>query len=317
MKSSIKVSILVPIFNVENYIGKCLDTIFTQTYTNVEYVFVDDCSTDNSVMVLKSKLSEHSIPKDKYTIICHTANQGIAQTRIDLLAEAKGDYIQFIDSDDWIEKDMIAKMVEATDSGKIDIVGCDFIWEYENGYSSANYENFSDNCYENMMKTINFQITPVLWKLLVNKNLFNNFKITRDINVGEDYIISIKLFYYATSFTYLHKHLYHYVQVNKSRLSSQIKRGIKDHINAVREVEAFFVKQNILNDEIIEQLKLRKFNIRSNFLNNRFLDYKEYNNCFPESKGIWRKINYSKREQLKFWLADHKLSCLLRLIQGK
>ena len=68
--------------------------------------------------------------------------------------------------------------------------------------------------------------------------------------------------------------------MNKSRLSSQIKRGIKDHINAVREVEAFFVKQNIINDEIIEQLKFRKFNIRSNFLNNRFLDYEEYKKDF-------------------------------------
>ena len=90
-----------------------------------------------------------------------------------------------------------------------------------------------------------------------------------------------------------------------------------DHINAVCEVEAFFVKQNILDNEIIEQLKLRKFNIRSNFLNNRFLDYDEYNKCFPESKGIWRKVNYSRREKFKFWLADHKLFCLLKLIQGK
>lgn len=315
MESSIKVSILVPIYNVENYIGKCLDSIFIQSYTNVEYVFVDDCSTDNSLQVLKSKLTEYSIHSDKYIILCHTENQGIAQTRIDLLSEAKGDYIQFIDSDDWIEKDMIAQMVEATDNGKIDIVGCDFMWEYEDGKSIANYDHFSDTCYDNMIKTINFQITPVLWKLLVKKKLFNHFKINKNINVGEDYIISIKLFYYASSFTYLHKHLYHYIQVNKSRLSSQIKRGIKDHINAVREVEAFFVKQNIINDEIIEQLKFRKFNIRSNFLNNRFLDYAEYKKCFPESKGIWRKINYSKREQIKFWLADHKLFFLLKLIQ--
>lgn len=315
MESSLKVSILVPIYNVKNYIGKCLDSVFTQSYTNVEYVFVDDCSTDNSLQVLKSKLAEYSISSDKYTVLCHSENQGIAQTRIDLLSEAKGDYIQFIDSDDWIEKDMIAQMVEATDNGKIDIVGCDFMWEYEDGKSIANYDHFSDTCYDNMIKTINFQITPVLWKLLVKKKLFNHFKINKNINVGEDYIISIKLFYYASSFTYLHKHLYHYIQVNKSRLSSQIKRGIKDHINAVREVEAFFVKQNIINDEIIEQLKFRKFNIRSNFLNNRFLDYEEYKKCFPESKGIWRKINYSKREQIKFWLADNKLFFLLKLIQ--
>lgn len=316
MESRIKVSILVPIYNVEKYIGKCLDSILTQTYTNVDYVFVDDCSTDNSLQVLKSKLSEHSIPPGNYTIVCHSENKGIAQTRIDLLTGAKGDYVQFIDSDDWIEKDMVEKMVEATGNGKVDIVGCDFIWEYEDGKSMANYEHFADTCHENMIKTINFQITPVLWKLLINKALFSHFKIARHINVGEDYIISIKLFYYASSFTHLHKHLYHYVQVNASRLSSQIRRGIKDHIMAVKEVEDFFTKQRMLSDEINEQLILRKFNIRSNFLNNRFLDYEEYDKCFPESKGAWRKINYSRRERIKFWLADHKLYSLLRLIQG-
>ena len=107
MKNSIRVSILVPIFNVEKFIGKCLDSIFSQTYTNVNYFFADDCSTDNSLMVLQTKLSEYSISSDRYTIIRHPENKGIAQTRIDLLAEADGDYVQFIDSDDWIENNMI------------------------------------------------------------------------------------------------------------------------------------------------------------------------------------------------------------------
>ena len=315
MKNSIRVSILVPIYNVEKFIGKCLDSIFSQNYTNVNYVFADDCSTDNSLMVLQSKLAEYSISSERYIIIRHSENMGIAQTRIGLLAEADGDYVQFIDSDDWIENNMIEAMVEATDNGKIDIVGCDFFWEYANGRTKANFDNFAGSCFDNMIKTINFQITPVLWKLLVKKSLYRNFKIDSNINVGEDYIISIKLFFYAKSFKHVEQHLYHYVQLNKSRLSSQIKRGIKDHMKAVIEVESFFKNQNFNNEAIIEQLMLRKFNIRSNFLNNRFLDYDEYNNCFPETKGIWRKINYTKREKFKFWLADHKLFFLLKLIQ--
>ena len=85
MKNSIRVSILVPIFNVEKFIGKCLDSIFSQTYTNVNYVFADDCSTDNSLKVLQSKLAEYSVSSKRYKIIIHTENKGIAQTRIDLL----------------------------------------------------------------------------------------------------------------------------------------------------------------------------------------------------------------------------------------
>ena len=171
MKNSIRVSILVPIYNVEKFIGKCLDSIFFQTYTNVNFVFADDCSTDNSLMVLQSKLAEYSISSERYIIIRHSENMGIAQTRIGLLAEADGDYVQFIDSDDWIENNMIEAMVEATDNGKIDIVGCDFFWEYANGRTKANFDNFAGSCFDNMIKTINFQITPVLWKLLVKKSL--------------------------------------------------------------------------------------------------------------------------------------------------
>ena len=76
MKNSIRVSILVPIYNVEKFIGKCLDSIFSQTYTNVNYFFTDDCSTDNSLMVLQTKLSEYSISSDRYTIIRHQENKG-------------------------------------------------------------------------------------------------------------------------------------------------------------------------------------------------------------------------------------------------
>ena len=79
MTNSIRVSILVPIYNVEKFIGKCLDSIFSQTYTNVNYVFADDCSTDNSLTVLQSKLAEYSISSERYTIIRHSENKGIAK----------------------------------------------------------------------------------------------------------------------------------------------------------------------------------------------------------------------------------------------
>ena len=314
MKSSIKVSILVPIFNVENYIGKCLDSIFTQTYANVDYVFVDDCSKDNSVLVLKSKLSEYSIPKDKYTIICHTANQGIAQTRIDLLDKAKGDYIQFIDSDDWIEKDMISKMVEATDNGKIDIVGCGYNIQYNNGTSNRIIERYSDNPYDNMIGCINYDIATTLWKLLIRKSLFNNFYICKDINIGEDYIISIMLYYYANSFATVNSPLYNYVHANNNRLSYAIKNSLLDHTAAVKKIEQFFKDRGLLNETIIHSLNLRKFNIKSNYLTNRAFDINKYKTTFPEANKVWRQINYSRNEKIKFWLAEKNLYFILNLI---
>ena len=314
MESSLKVSILVPIYNVKNNIGKCLDSVFTQSYTNVEYVFVDDCSTDNSLQVLKSKLAEYSISSDKYTVLCHSENQGIAQTRIDLLSEAKGDYIQFIDSDDWIEKDMIAQMVEATDNGKIDIVGCDYSVIYNNGSVCHVKENYSDNPYDNMIKCIDYNIATTLWKLLIRKSLFKKFSIDKDVNIGEDYLISIMLYYYANSFTAVNLPLYNYVHANNNRLSYKMTRSLSDHTTAVKKIERFFKENRLLNDKINNYLFLRKFNIKSNYLKNNTFDINKYKSTFPESDKAWRQINYSRNEKIKFWFAEKKLYFILKII---
>ena len=114
MNSTPLVSYLIPIYNVEKYLESCLDSIFVQTYKNTEYVFVDDCSTDNSYEVLIATLRKNNISQDKYTIIRHLRNEGIAVSRADCIANAKGEYVQFVDSDDRIEPDMTETLIAAT-----------------------------------------------------------------------------------------------------------------------------------------------------------------------------------------------------------
>ena len=124
---SIKVTILMPIFKVEQFLEKTLDSVFTQTYQNLDYVFVNDCSPDNSIQVLKDTISKYGIDTKRYVIVDHEENEGIAVSRADCIANANGDYVFFVDSDDWIEKETVEKMVEATQGGTIDIVGCDYM----------------------------------------------------------------------------------------------------------------------------------------------------------------------------------------------
>ena len=110
MDSNLLVSILMPIFKVEQYLGRTLDSIFTQSYPNLEYVFVNDCSPDNSLQVLEKSIEQHQIPIGRYTIINHLQNEGIAVSRADCISRAKGDYFFFVDSDDWIEADTVEKV---------------------------------------------------------------------------------------------------------------------------------------------------------------------------------------------------------------
>ena len=311
-KRSLSVTILMPIYNVENYLERSLMSVFKQTYQNVDYIFVDDCSSDNSLSILYKCIEDFGVDENRCKIISHEYNKGIAYSRSEILKQAKGDYVYFVDSDDWIEPEAIEMMMLATNEGEIDIIGCDFYVDCVNMQPKVCVEDYGFTCRENMIKCLNYDIATVLWKLLIKRSVFDNFDISM-INIGEDYIISIKLFFFADSFFYLHKAFYHYSQYNPNRLSLQTLRSILDHVKCVKEVESFLREKKLYYGIVENNLNLRKFNIISNFvLNKELLSKVSYETIFPEVRGYWHKINYSWREKVKFWLADRGLFFFLK-----
>lgn len=314
MNQSIKVSILMPVYKVEQYLKKTLSSIFTQTYQNIDYVFVNDCSPDNSLQVLKDTITKHGIEESRYTIINHELNEGIAVSRADCIANAKGGYVLFVDSDDWIEPDMVQTLLDATDNGEIDIVGSDIAVDHLDGKTTYHHEKYAETCRENLIKCLNYDINTVLWKLLIRRSLFDNFTITPHVDIVEDYIISVKLYYYAKSFRAVPKAMYHYVQYNQARVSLQLRRSINNHIKGVQEVEAFCREKGIYDDVVEEKLLLRKFNIKSNFLTKQLRDIDAYKNVFPEANRVWRKMPYSRKERIKFWFAEKRLYFVFKLL---
>lgn len=306
------VSLLVPIYKVEKHLVKCLDTLFNQTYLEVEYIFLDDCSPDKSMSVLHAYIENHHLAHKQVTILLHTQNKGIATTRSDLVKQAKGEYILFVDSDDWIELDMVEQLVKATKNGIVDIVGCDYTKNYVDGGQTCHFENYASNSRDNIALLLNYTIGPALWKLLVRKELFQQIQFQPDIEIGEDYLASVKLYYYANSCSCVHRYLYHYVQYNESRYSNKIAKSIEDHIKAVIEVEAFLESVDFMNQEIIREINLRKFCIKRYYLFPPLFDFKKWTMLFPESNRMWRFISYSKKEKVMYWLAEHHLFFLLQ-----
>ena len=117
-----KVSILVPVYNVEKYFARCLETLFSQTYSGIEYVFVNDCTPDKSMYVLQETLEKYPSRANSVKIIENKQNLGIAIVRNTLLENATGEYVLFVDSDDWIEVDAIEKFVDKALQSNSDIV---------------------------------------------------------------------------------------------------------------------------------------------------------------------------------------------------
>ena len=209
---------------------------------------------------------------------------------------------------------MTETLVEATKSSQIDLVGCYFIKDFLSGKQTRHSENYSQSCAENMVLCINYDISTVLWKMLIRRSLFSYFKITPHVDIVEDYIISVKLYFYANSFAVVDKYMYHYVQYNEGRVSFQTLRSITNHIKGVKEVEEFLKTKELITPNISNLFNLRKFNIKSNFLTKNMFDIQAYRTTFPEADKAWRQIDYSRNEKIKFWLAEKKLYFILRLI---
>ena len=116
------ISIIVPIYKVENYIERCVRSLLEQTYIGIEYIFVDDCSPDSSISILKKVIKEYPTRIDQIKIISHEKNMGLPAARNTGLKMAIGDYIFHCDSDDYVEKDMIEKMYQTAKEKDADIV---------------------------------------------------------------------------------------------------------------------------------------------------------------------------------------------------
>ena len=119
-----KVSVIIPFYKVERYIKRCATSLLTQTLDDVEFIFVDDASPDSSRDILLSVIKEH--PEKAVTILTHQSNKGLPAARNTGLGVATGDYIYHCDSDDWLEPDMLEKLVGSAERNDADIVYCDF-----------------------------------------------------------------------------------------------------------------------------------------------------------------------------------------------
>ena len=117
----IKVSLLVPIYNTSEYIEKCARSLFGQTYINIEYLFVNDCSTDDSLVKLETVLSQFPDRKKQVRIISHKENQGLAISRNTAVQAATGEYLFHVDSDDYIPLNAVALMVNDAVASDADI----------------------------------------------------------------------------------------------------------------------------------------------------------------------------------------------------
>lgn len=208
------VSILVPIYGVEKYIEKCVVSLFEQDYKNIEYIFINDCTKDKSIEVLKEVLERYPERKPFVKIINHDTNRGLASARNTAIANSSGEFVFVVDSDDWISTTTISKAVNLAVSDDSDIVNVGVNVHYEDRIVSkiASFKSKEDNILALLDKSVYCNI----WGRLIKRSLFvdNEIKCIDGANMGEDFCQITKLMYFANKVSYVNEPLYSYNCMN-------------------------------------------------------------------------------------------------------
>ena len=313
MEKKAKVSVLVPFYNVEKYVGRCVESLFSQTYSNIEYVFVNDCTPDNRMDIIKEYIDKCNV-REKCVIINHEVNKGISASRNDCLDNATGDYILFIDSDDYIDKDMVELLVKAAIENNADISGCGYIEEYKDR-SVEMPQRYTNNHVEMMRAITLLTIKGVMWKLLIRRSIVeeNQVRFIPDNTMVDDYLFCCQVFFYAKRFASVDKCMYHYIQYNPNNYSKTREFNITSQAKAIIKTEEFY-KENGVYELVKDELLQRKFISKLPLLlNKNCYNVKLWRELFPESNNIWKKMKFSFKQKILFRLASSPLSVLLKI----
>ena len=209
------ISVIIPIYNVEKYVAKCVRSLFGQAFAPIEYLLVDDCSPDNSINIIKSILNDFPNRKEQCRFFHLDKNSGPATARNKGLENARGEYIYFCDADDWLDLTMLEKMYSLAKKERVDIVICDFYIVCENKKQGCIVSSWTPDKKASMRNYIEKEFNSI-WNLLVRNDLYkdNHIAFVPGYKCAEDLNLSVKLFYKARKCTNLHEHLYYYNQLN-------------------------------------------------------------------------------------------------------
>lgn len=250
-----QVSILVPIYEVEKYIERCARSLFEQTYDNLEYIFVDDCTPDKSIDILKQVMEDYPNRKNQVRIIKHERNRGLAAARNTALDAAQGSFLSHVDSDDYLDRDAIRLLVEKQEETGADIVSGNYYIIQPKRVKKAYEPEYRDQ-HEMLLKEISYlNTTHHIWRRLISSRLYrdHHVRVKEGVNFMEDWQQIAILVYYAKVVARIDGHIYYYDCTNSSSYVSDLPHNKKLWCEAI---ESVCIVENFYADKEPEYKKL-------------------------------------------------------------
>ncbi len=207
------VSVLIPVYNTEKYLPACLESIAGQTYPNLQVVVVDDGSKDASLSIAQEYAAKHP-----FIEVYHQENAGVAAARNNLLSHVKGEYVLFVDSDDWIEPDMVDFLVKKAKEYKVDMVTCGRVVNDDLPKVECSIVELwnQEHVIKEFLRHVSFNGS--LWNKLIRVDLLHDVKFHFGISYGEDALFVWNVLQHVKQVLVTDKELYHY-QMNEGSIS--------------------------------------------------------------------------------------------------
>lgn len=304
MKNEIKVTVIIPVYNKENLLKRCLDSIEAQSYPYFEVVVVDDGSKDNS-----GEICDSYREKDSRFRVYHNENQGPGASRNFGIEQAKGEYITFVDADDRIHPDYLKSLLDASLNGKYDfVVGNYEIVTLENVHypSGFNIPSRTGNIYDDYYNLNFLLFTP--WGKLYRTNVIKENHILFPINMrtAEDQVFNYQYYDYIHQYSYIDLPIYLYTRGNENSLSSmKEKQTFSDELVNLRLKKDFCKRHGVQNAGKILLMQIYFIIVRYYFMGAKNMNFSQY--LWEDYEGDTYKekikIYFIKRKWYRFFIS--------------
>lgn len=309
------VSIIVPVFNAGLYIERCIDSLLNQDLKNFEVIFVNDCSFDNSLTILNNRIHEFEQKNISIKVINHLTNLGSSASRNSGLEVASGDYIGWVDADDWIEDKMFSLLYNYAQEKQADMVVCDFQMVYNNRIKNIEI-NIPSNPFKYIELLIQGKLQGMLWNKLIRTKILkeNSIKFLTGSNLGEDRNVLIKSLYYCQKIEYIPEVLYYYLQLNNNSITRDLNsQRVYEEISNNDDVIKFFESKSDIELKKAD-LEGFKFRAKHKLLNSIHLDdFKNWERIFRETNFSNNINSLSSRQQFLAKVSRNRQWLLIRL----
>lgn len=321
--NQVKVSVIMPMYNVSKVMKRSIESLYAQTLYGVELIFVDDCSTDDTLDTLETLLSQKK--GVQAIIVRHTENRGVAAARNTGLEYATGEYLYYVDADDYIEPDTLAKLYGTAKGCDADIVGCEWFLTFEKNERHMKQADVTTSN-DLFVKMAHGVMRWNLWLFMVKRSLYetNGFRFIEGMNMGEDMMVMMKLALHAGTVQIIHEPLYHYIQTNNGALTKNFN-AYRYQVSANTEEVGAYMKLTGRNDMKDAFLQLKLTLKLPLLISDKAVDYETWLNWFSEANSAvkknedlpWRtrfiQVAAAKRQ---FWILKLYYRLVIKFVYG-